>query len=162
MKLPSICKTWAVCYHRCMIVSFGRLPFIQFRRIVALVVAMPTSFIAIWTMVTIRGSFAAVAAITAGGLIVSFIVDGQLLHIDLAQRSRVRRLLVLQAVSATVASGIIIYVWSGATTLVCLSGCTEARIAQVKAEALGIALILSIIAGLLFLAPSLSVWRRVR
>jgi hypothetical protein len=140
----------------------NQLPFVRLRRIATLMAATPMSLIAIWTTVTIQGSFAVAAVIAVVGFIVSFIVDGRLLYADLTLHTRIRQLLMLQGISVTVASAIIIYVWSGAATLVCLSGCSEARIAQVDAEALGFAVILSVIAGLLFLAPSLSVWRRVR
>ncbi len=145
-----------------MSVSLHRLPFVRFRRSVALVIAVPVSLAAAWAITTVQGSFAIGATIAAAGFIVSFMADGKLLQADLAQRSRVRQLLALQAVSAIIASAIIIYAWSGAATLVCLSGCSDAKIAEVGNEAMGSAAILGVAAGLLFLAPSLSVWRQGR
>lgn len=76
--------------------------------------------------------------------------------------SRVQRLLAVQAIGATIASAIIIYIWLDASTLVCLDSCSKARVAQVNLEAVGFAAILSVIAGLVFLAPSWSVRRRIR
>jgi hypothetical protein len=142
--------------------QLNRLPFIQARRIAALVFVVPMILITIWAALTIHGSFALVAAIAAGGFIGSFVIDGFLLHANLADRLRLIRLLTTQAFSAAIASAVIIYAWSSATTFVCLSGCSDARIVQVNSEALGSAGILSLIAILLFLAPSLSLLRHLR
>jgi hypothetical protein len=142
-----------------MSIAPRQLIFIRIRRSVTLIAATITSVIALWTVVVDQGGFAMLAVTAAAGFIISFMIDGKLLGMDWKLKPEVRLSLVVQAVSVSVASAIIIYVWSAAVALDCLDGCNQA---QVDADMARTAIVLAAVAGLLFLAPSLSVLYRGR